>query len=200
MVNELITITERDVAGQTLVCCDLERNLWFRFGFPKNSYGYVDSELFQNLEGPPYVFQADTIDLFDDSHPGGIRLENVMVIFMHAGREEGGEWVFSSFENGYPVVATVRAVNSYLVEHGLPEITVVMGCNDFESPSGVKVGDFSPGENVVYAVGEAVGFLGADMMEDGTIHFRAVAHDFWNLDTIHVGQQIRVVSKDGVEL
>lgn len=103
--------------------------------------------------------------------------------------------VFSSFTNGYPVVATVRAVNEDLKKRGMPSISVVIGCNQFETTEGVKTGDFSFGDHVVYAVGEKIWVRHAGMSDDGKIYFKIYAQDFWNLDEVAVGQQIQLIDE-----
>ncbi|MFA5828566.1 MAG: hypothetical protein WC841_04410 [Candidatus Shapirobacteria bacterium] len=189
-----IKITERDIQVETLVCVDLERNIWIRRGFPMNrETRSVDREVMRNLSGPPYVFKADVMSLYDEKHPEGVILENVQVIFMHGGREEGGKWQFSSIEDGYPVVETVRAVNKYLEDKGEPPVQVVMACNRSSSPEGIKIGDFRPDEKIIYAVGETVGLRTAGMSEDGKIHFSAKASDFWGLDQLALSQEIDIL-------
>jgi hypothetical protein len=193
-MSEVMKITERDLHEETLSCVDSERNIWIKRGFPMDKEtGVFDGEMLRNLSGPPHVFMADVINLRDEKHPEGVRLENVGVIFMHGGREEGGQWMFDSIEDGYPVVETVKAVNEYLESEGEDPIRVVMACNDSPSPFGIKVGDFEAHESIVYAVGESVKFAGASMSEDGKVHFEAVAKDFWNLDQLEVEQQIEVL-------
>ena len=191
---ETIRITERDVHQEVLTCIDPDRDIWVVFGFPMNvESGTIDRNVMRNLEGPPYVFVADTMDLVDNKHPQGVRLENVRSIFMHGGREGDGPWMFSSLDDGYPVVETVRAVNGYLVSKGESPIQVIMACNESPSPYGIKVGDFASSEHIVYAVGETVGLRSAGMSEDGKIHFSAQAGDFWGLDDLIVSQQIKIL-------
>ena len=189
----IIRITERETASEDLVCLDPERNIWIKRGFPMNrDTGKVDREVMRNLSGPPYVFKAEAMTLYDDGHPEGVTLQDVGVIFMHGGRREPGKWMFSSIEDGYPVVETVRAVNEYLESKGEPPVQVVMACNKSSSPEGVKVGDFDSGENIVCAVGETVRLVAAGMDDDGRIHFAAKASDFWGLDVLATGQEITI--------
>jgi hypothetical protein len=191
--GEIIKITNRDVKQDVLNCIDFEKNIWIKQGLPTNTdTGIVDREVMRNLSGPPYVFRADTMKLYDNKHLTGVELNNVGVIFMHGGREGvDGKWMFSSLENGYPVVETVRAVNEYLMQKGEPLIEVVMACNNYP-PSDIKVGDFNSNENIVYAVGETVSLMNAGMFEDGKINFTAKASDFWGLDNLTVSQQIKI--------
>lgn len=189
-----LKITERELQQETLSCIDLERDIWVKFGFPVDKEsGTFDREMLRNLSGPPYVFMADTIKLIDERHYNGVTLKDVKVIFMHGGREGDGKWMFSSIEDGYPVVETVKAVNEYLESKGESPIRVVMACNESSSPLGIKVGDFQAHESIVYAVGETVGFAGASVSEDGKVHFEAVAEDFWNLDQLELEQQIEIL-------
>ena len=105
---ETIRITDRDVHQEVLTCIDPDRDIWVVFGFPMNvESGTIDRDVMRNLEGPPYVFVADTMDLVDKKHPRGVRLENVRTIFMHGGREGDSPWMFSSLDDGYPVEQTL---------------------------------------------------------------------------------------------
>lgn len=191
--GQIIKITERDLKEEKLTCVDLDNNIWIKEGFPKNSdTGIIDGEVMRNLSGPPYVFKADLMNLYDEKHPNGVELKDVGVIFMHGGRKEGGKWMFDKIEDGYPVVETVRVVNEYLKQRGESPVEVVMACN-YSSPSDVKVGDFNADENIVYAVGETVGMVNAGMSEEGKIHFKAIAKDFWGLDELAISQQVKVL-------
>jgi len=191
--DPIIKITQRDVKQDLLNCIDLDKNIWIKEGFPINTdTGIVDSEVMQNLSGPPYVFKADVMNLFDSQHPEGVELKNVGVIFMHGGRRENGDWMFSDIENGYPVVETVKAVNEYLKKKGESPVEVVMACNKFLA-SEITIGDFDANENIVYAVGETVGLMNAGMSEDGKIHFNARAGSFWGLDKLATSQQIEIL-------
>lgn len=146
--GEVIKITDRDLKADTLICIDFERNIWVKMGFPmERDTGKVSGEVLRNLSGPPYVFRAEVMNLYDKKHSEGVKLEEVGVIFMHGGRREGGKWMFSSFENGYPVVETVNAVNDYLKQKGEPPVQVVMACNESSSPLGIKVSDFALRKN-----------------------------------------------------
>lgn len=188
-----IKITERDIKQDVLTCVDFDKNIWVKMGFPMNtSNGMVDREIMRNLSGPPYVFKADRLNLIDDQHPEGVELNDVEVIFMHGGRKQDGNWMFSSLEDGYPVVETVRAVNEYLKLKGQPLVEVVMACND-SPPSEIKVGDFNTDENIVYAVGESIILRSAGMSEDGKIHFSAKASEFWGLDKLEVSKDINIL-------
>ncbi len=192
--NELVEVTKRDTEGETLFCVDLERNIWVKMGFPRNQdNGIVTREIMKNLSGPPYVFTADSLTLIDNKHPEGATVKDVTVIFMHGGREGTGKWVFSSFRDGYPVVETVEKVNQYLKEKGEKQIQVIMACNQSPSPEEVKVGDFPAGTQVVYAVGETVGLIHAEMSKDGEISATVKAGDFWGLDYLVTEQQIKIL-------
>jgi len=193
--SHIVRITQRDVIGETLVCIDLDRNIWVKKGFPRErDKGIVSAEIMRNLSGPPYVFQAKTMTFFDEKHPDGLELKDKWVIFMHGGRRTNtDEWMFSSFDDGYPVVETVRAVNRHLSENGEGAIEVVMACNDYPIPSLVKVGDFKPEERVVYAVGETVGLRSGYMTEDGEIYCSVRAKNFWNLDEVNIADQINII-------
>lgn len=191
--TEKITVTERDVQYHALICINLERNIWIKRGFPMNTdTGIVDKEVMRNLSGPPYVFLAKELVLVDDRHPQGATLTDVQVIFMHGGRQPGKAWMFSSFEDGYPVVETVNEVNAYLRENGEPSIQVVLSCNFSESADGIQIGDFPPHSGIAYAVGETVGLVSAKMDEDAKISVKAKANSFWGLDDLLVGQQITI--------
>ncbi len=187
-----IRVTEADAETDTLVCVDIGSNIWINRGFPRNTdTGIVDKEVMRNLSGPPYVFVVDELTLIDNEHPQGVQLFNVMVIFMHAGRRSDQPWVFSSLDDGYPVVETVQKTNAYLKEQGEGPIEVVLGCNDYpEQPLGIKVGDFPPNSGIVYAVGETVQLMSACMSDSAQIKFTAKANDFWGLDVLSVAQQI----------
>jgi len=190
-----IRISKRDVSGETLVCIDLDRNIWIKKGFPREKdTGIVTREIMINLSGPPYVFQARSMTFFDEKHPDGLELKDKWVIFMHGGRRTNTDkWMFSSFDDGYPVVETVRAVNQYLTKSGEGPIGVVMACNDYPESSLVKVGDFKPEERVVYAVGETVGLRSAFMTEDGEIQCSVKAENFWNLDETSIADQVHII-------
>ena len=113
--QQVLRVTERDLQRDLLVCIDLERNLWVKRGFPRNGdTGIVDDGVMRNLSGPPYIFKASTTTFYDLKHPRGITLRDLNVIFMHGGRKPNGPWMFSSLDDGYPVVETTRAANKYL--------------------------------------------------------------------------------------
>lgn len=191
-----IRVTEADTKTDTLVCVDVDSNIWINRGFPRNTdTGIVDKEVMRNLSGPPYVFVANELTLIDDKHTQGMVFHNVRVIFMHAGRRSDQPWVFSSLDDGYPVVETVEKTNAYLQEQGEGPIQVVLGCNNYpEQPLGIKIGDFPPNSGIVYAVGETVQLMSACMSDSAQIKFTAYAHDFWGIDELSVAQQIRVVA------
>lgn len=185
-------ITERDMRREEefLSCINLERKIWVRFGFPmEGASGIVTNKVMRNLSGPPYVFDANRMLLKDRKHPQGVELKNVKVIFMHGGREQGKEWMFSSLEDGYPVVETVTEVNKHLLSKGDKPVSIVMACNEDTSNAEIKVGDFPPNSNIVYAVGETVTLKKAGMEDDGSIYFEAQAGDFWGLDILQTSQQ-----------
>ncbi len=190
--SKTIIVTERDLQDTTLVCIDLDRNIWIKEGFPKKlDTGIVDRETLKNMSGPPYVFTANELTLFDRSHPSGAKVKDVTVIFMHGGRQGNGTWVFSSYTDGYPVIETVDRANEYLKEKGRKQIQVIMACNESPSPEGVKIGELPP-KKVVYAVGEKVGLKYAAMDESGKITAAIKADDFWGLDDLLTEQQITI--------
>ncbi len=192
--DAVVEVTKRDTEEDTLVCVDLDRNIWIKMGFPRNQdTGIVDREVMKNLSGPPYVFTADELSLFDKKHPKGETLKDVTVIFMHGGREDGEKWMFSSFKDGYPVVETVQKVNQYLKDHGMKQVQVVMACNSSPYPDEIKVGDFPPGVSIVYAIGETVGLKHAGMAENGKITAGIEANDFWGLDNLATEQKIKIL-------
>jgi hypothetical protein len=198
--GESIRVTERDISkevSKTLQCINFDRNIWVRFGLPTNDQGVVDRELMKNLSGPPYVFSADRIVLKDSKHVDGVEFNNVNVIFMHAGRknEKGNQpWVFSSFEDGYPVVETVNEVNKYLKSKNEKPVSIVMACNHYSDDSDIeiKIGDFPRDQVIVYAVGETVSLENATMSEDGKIFFEAKANEFWGLENLKVSESIKL--------
>ncbi len=192
--GEIIEINERDIRKEeeNLSCIDLEKGIWVRFGFPMNTEtGIVGVTEMKNLSGPPYVFTADEIVLKDQQHPEGVKFNKVNVIFMHGGREEGGKWMFSSLEDGYPVVETVEAVNRKLLSQGEPPVKIVMACNKNMNNNEILIGDFPPGE-VVYALGETITLKRAGMFKDGEIYFEAKANNFLGLEDLRINESIKI--------
>lgn len=178
-----------------LVCVDHKRNIWIKTGFPGNQDTLIiDQGVLKNLSGPPYVFTVNELTLIDNKHPSVITVKDVTVIFMHGGREAAGKWMFSDFKNGYPVVETVKKVNQYLAQKGKKPIQVIMACNDQPSPKNIKVGDFPPGTGVVYAVGDSVGLIRAEMAKNGKVTAVITANDFWGIDNLVAEQQITILT------
>jgi len=148
----------------------------------------------ENLSGPPYVFTASKITLKDMKHPDGIVLSDVNVIFMHAGSNGSGPWVFSSFTDGYPVVETVNKTNEYLNRNGEPPVQVVLACNHRTADEmNIKVGDFPPNSGIVYAVGETVILNSAFMDIGGKVVVMASADQFWGIEEAQLSQQIQIL-------
>ena len=194
--GEYIEISKRDIRKEEecLSCIDLGRNIWVRFGFPMNAEtGIVGVTEMRNLSGPPYVFTAARIVLTDDKHPEGVEFNNIKVIFMHGGREDGGKWMFSSLKDGYPVVETVIAVNRELLSQGESPVKIVMACNNEISNPEIKIGDFPGESDLVYAVGETVSLRRAGMDKEGSIYFEAKAKDFWGLEDLEVFESIKIL-------
>jgi len=193
-----IRITKADIfsANQKLICLSVEKNLWVRAGLPVDGNGKFSDEMLWDLEGPPLVFMASRLHIVDKSHPQGVNLDNVMVIFMHGGREEGGEWKFSQLEgpHSYGVKETVEALDDYCQRNDLPLVEMVVACNEkTPNPLGIKVKDLNH-RPIAQAVGDLLYFNGASRDRNRIYFSVGCPGDIWGLDHLITKRKIRVLS------
>jgi hypothetical protein len=192
----IIKITKEDVfsASKSLICLSLEKKLWVRAGLPVEESGKFSDEMLEDLDGPPLVFLTKNLHVVDLLHPDGVDISDAMVIFMHGGRVEGGEWKFSQLEGprSYGVKETVDALDGYCERQGLRKVEMVIACNEkTPNPLGIKVKDLNH-RPIAQAVGDVLYFGGATK-DRGKVDFNIRCEGrIWGLDSLILSRKIRV--------
>jgi len=175
-----------------LVCLDLDKDLWVKFGVPVIDRSSANPEL--DIPYEPHVFMAHDLWLTDKKNEN-LLIQNVPVIYAHGYRDDE-TWRFA---NGQPILDTVNAFDDYAKRNKLPNIEFVVACNrdNRPDPLGIQIKDFPSNKIIAQAVGEVIYLELGKMTQDGKTSLSLkVDGEFWGLEDLKTYKRIEVVDKN----
>ena len=198
MAEDLISIKESDLPSEEYLrlknwatemetLLDSEKNIWITLGLPQIGENTVD------VPNKPHVFIADQLRVFDNNHPLGLLLENIMVLIAHAHRSPDDKWIFA---NGQNIADTVTTWNGYAIEKHLPTVDFVVACNQYPTNEGIEFLEFGGLESnttITYSIGSNVRFGGN--LQNGRVIVSAALPEgnFYNLESLIAAQQVKIL-------
>lgn len=125
-MNGLIKVEHHEIAettDKTLVCLDPDQNAWVTFGLPGGSL--TDKEVIYPPRDP-HIIHAHEVVFRDPSHPDGIALPDLTIIYAHGAVDAHGIW---RFQDGQEIGTVIEAYDNWRMAGRQPRIDFVLACN-----------------------------------------------------------------------